>query len=146
MTVSDWTVSTERSRVGIDAPVQYQADDSLVYDAHHKVAHLYGNSNVKYENMDLTSDRISMDLDKSNVRGQRVPPTLLADGGVKGKPVFKMGNDTYDTDTIKFNFKSKKALINNVYTEQQDGFLTGMKSKRDSSGIDLSAAWQIYHL
>ena len=44
---------------GIDAPVQYQADDSLVYDAHHKVAHLYGNSNVKYENMDLTSDRIS---------------------------------------------------------------------------------------
>ena len=36
------------------------------------------------------------------------------------KPVFKMGSDTYDTDTIKFNFKSKKALINNVYTEQQE--------------------------
>lgn len=50
---------------GIDAPVNYQADDSLVYDAHSKVAHLYGNSNVKYQNMDLTSDRISMDIDKS---------------------------------------------------------------------------------
>ena len=119
---------------GIDAPVQYQADDSLVYDAHHKVAHLYGNSNVKYENMDLTSDRISMDLDKSNVRASGTKDSM-ADGGIKGKPVFKMGNDTYDTDTIKFNFKSKKALINNVYTEQQDGFLTGMKSKRDSSGV-----------
>ena len=100
---------------GIDAPVQYQADDSLVYDAHHKVAHLYGNSNVKYENMDLTSDRISMDLDKSNVRASGTKDSM-ADGGIKGKPVFKMGNDTYDTDTIKFNFKSKKALINNVYT------------------------------
>ena len=119
---------------GIDAPVQYQADDSLVYDAHHKVAHLYGNSNVKYENMDLTSDRISMDLDKSNVRASGTKDSM-ADGGIKGKPVFKMGNDTYDTDTIEFNFKSKKALINNVYTEQQDGFLTGMKSKRDSSGV-----------
>ena len=119
---------------GIDAPVQYQADDSLVYDAHHKVAHLYGNSNVKYENMDLTSDRISMDLDKSNVRASGTKDSM-ADGGIKGKPVFKMGNDTYDTDTIKFNFKSKKALINNGYTEQQDGFLTGMKSKRDSSGV-----------
>ena len=119
---------------GIDAPVQYQADDSLVYDAHHKVAHLYGNSNVKYENMDLTSDRISMDLDKSNVRASGTKDSM-AEGGIKGKPVFKMGNDTYDTDTIKFNFKSKKALINNVYTEQQDGFLTGMKSKRDSSGV-----------
>ena len=119
---------------GIDAPVNYQADDSLVYDAHSKVAHLYGNSNVKYENMDLTSDRISMDLDKSNVRANGTADST-EEGGVKGKPVFKMGSDTYDTDTIKFNFKSKKALINNVYTEQQDGFLTGMKSKRDSSGV-----------
>ena len=119
---------------GIDAPVNYQADDSLVYDAHSKVAHLYGNSNVKYENMDLTSDRISMDLDKSNVRASGTADST-EEGGVKGKPVFKMGSDTYDTDTIKFNFKSKKALINNVYTEQQDGFLTGMKSKRDSSGV-----------
>ena len=118
---------------GIDAPVQYQADDSLVYDAHHKVAHLYGNSNVKYENMDLTSDRISMDLDKSNVRASGTKDSM-AEGGIKGKPVFKMGSDTYDTDTIAFNFKSKKALINNVYTEQQDGFLTGARSKRDSTG------------
>ena len=45
-----------------------------------------------------------------------------------------MGSDTYDTDTIAFNFKSKKALIKNVYTEQQDGFLTGARSKRDSTG------------
>ncbi len=118
---------------GIDAPVNYQADDSLVYDAHSKVAHLYGNSNVKYQNMDLTSDRISLDIDKSNVKAMGTQDST-ADDGVKGKPVFKMGSDTYDTDTIKFNFKSKKALINNVYTEQQDGFLRGMKSKRDSTG------------
>ncbi len=118
---------------GIDAPVNYQADDSLVYDAHSKVAFLYGNSNVKYQNMDLTSDRISMDMDKSNVKAMGTQDSTAEDG-VKGKPVFKMGSDTYDTDTIKFNFKSKKALINNVYTEQQDGFLRGVKSKRDSTG------------
>ena len=118
---------------GVDAPVNYQADDSLVYDAQSKIAHLYGNSNVKYQNMDLTSDRIYMDIDKSNVRAMGTKDST-AEGGVKGKPIFKMGSDTYDTDTIKFNFKSKKALINNVYTEQEDGFLTGMKSKRDSTG------------
>ena len=119
---------------GVDAPVQYTADDSLVYFASNKVAYLYGNSEVKYQNMDLTSDRIAMDIDKSNVKAMGTPDST-ADNGIKGKPVFKMGSDTYDTDTIKFNFKSKKALINNVYTEQQDGFLTGMKSKRDSSGV-----------
>ena len=119
---------------GVDAPVEYTAEDSLVYDAPNKIAHLYGNSNVKYTNMDLTSDKIAMDIDKSNVRATGTTDST-AEGGIKGKPVFKMGSDTYDTDTIKFNFKSKKALINNVYTEQQDGFLTGAKSKRDSSGV-----------
>lgn len=119
---------------GVDAPVTYSASDSLVYDAKNKVAHLYGSAQVKYENMDLASDRISMDIDKSNVKAMGTADST-AEGGVKGKPVFKMGNDEYDTDTIKFNFKSKKALINNVYTEQQDGFLSGMRSKRDSSGV-----------
>ena len=118
---------------GVDAPVQYTAEDSLVYDAPHKVAHLYGNSNVKYTNMDLSSDKITMDIDKSNVKATGTADST-AEGGIKGKPVFKMGSDTYDTDTIAFNFKSKKALINNVYTEQQDGFLTGARSKRDSTG------------
>lgn len=119
---------------GVDAPVEYTAEDSLVYDAPNKIAHLYGNSNVKYTNMDLTSDKILMDIDKSNVKATGTADSA-SEGGIKGKPVFKMGSDSYDTDTIAFNFKSKKALINNVYTEQQDGFLTGAKSKRDSSGV-----------
>lgn len=119
---------------GVDAPVTYSASDSLVYDAKNKVAHLYGTAQVKYENMDLASDRILMDIDKSNVKAMGTADST-AEGGIKGKPVFKMGSDEYDTDTIKFNFKSKKALINNVYTEQQDGFLSGMRSKRDSSGV-----------
>ena len=118
---------------GVDAPVEYTADDSLVYDAPNKVAHLYGNSNVKYTNMDLTSDKIAMDIDKSTVKATGSADST-AEGGVKGKPIFKMGSDTYDTDTIAFNFKSKKALIKNVYTEQEDGFLTGARSKRDSTG------------
>lgn len=37
--------------------------------------------------------------------------------GIKGRPVFQMGSDTYDTDTIAFNFKTKKGLVQNAYTE-----------------------------
>lgn len=62
---------------GVDAPVNYQADDSLVYDAKNKVAYLYGNSNVKYTNMDLSSDRISMDMDKSNVKAMGTPDSTV---------------------------------------------------------------------
>ena len=45
-----------------------------------------------------------------------------------------MGKDTYETDSMAFNFKTKKGLISNVYTEQEDGFLTSELSKRNNQG------------
>lgn len=116
----------------IDAPVTFSSDDSLVYDATTKRAFLYGNSNVKYQNMDLKSDRVQMSLDSNLVHATGKADTT---GKLIGKPVFVMGKDTYESDTISFNFKTKKGFINSVYTAQEDGFLTSEKSKRDSSGV-----------
>lgn len=118
---------------GIDAPVKYSAEDSLVYDAESGTAYLYGNSKVDYENMKLTSDKVHMNLDKSTVRATGTVDST-AEGGIKGKPVFTMSKDEYKSDTMAFNFKSKKGLIKGVYTEQQDGFLSGEVGKRDSTG------------
>ena len=118
---------------GIDAPVKYSAEDSLVYDAESGTAYLYGNSKVDYENMKLMSDKVHMNLDKSTVRATGTVDST-AEGGIKGKPVFTMGKDEYKSDTMAFNFKSKKGLIKGVYTEQQDGFLSGEVGKRDSTG------------
>ena len=116
----------------LDAPVTFSSEDSLVYDAATKRARLYGNSNVKYQNMDLKSDRIQMSLDSSLVHATGTADTT---GEVTGKPVFVMGQDTYESDTMSFNFKTKKGFINSVYTAQEDGFLTSEMSKRDSSGV-----------
>ena len=52
---------------GIDAPVKYQAADSLVYEAASGRAYLYGQSHVEYQDMDLQSDRIFMVMDSSPV-------------------------------------------------------------------------------
>ena len=123
-----------KKKNGIDAPVTYSGEDSLVYDAKRKVAHIYGSSAVKYENMDLTSDRIQMSLDSSLVRAVGSPDSTEKKG-VKGRPLFKMAGSEYESDTIAFNFKTKKGFINNVYTQQEDGYLTSEMSKRDSSGV-----------
>ena len=48
------SINRRRSN-GINSPVVYSADDSLVYVATSRRAHLYGNSTVKYENMNLKS-------------------------------------------------------------------------------------------
>ena len=116
---------------GIDAPVKFAANDSLIYEAITGTAQLFGDSHVEYINMDLKSDRIYMVLDSSLVHATGSVDSL----GVKyGTPVFKMGSDTYENDTMAFNFKTKKGLIQQVYTEQEDGYLTAEIAKRGANG------------
>ena len=116
---------------GIDAPVEYSAEDSMTYEAATGYAHLYGNAKVNYEDMNLESDQIYMNLDSSLVYANGTTDSL---GVVKGAPVFKMGRDTYENDSMAFNFKTKKGLISGVYTAQEDGFLTSELSKRGADG------------
>ena len=116
---------------GIDSPVQFSADDSLVYVASSGMSFLYGNSHVTYQNMDLRSENIYMCMDSSLVHATGARDSL---GTLYGNPVFKMGSDTYESDTMAFNFKTKKGLIQQVYTEQEDGYLTSELSKRGANG------------
>lgn len=118
----------------IEAPVKYTAKDSLIYDATSKTAHLYGDAHVEYQIMDLQSDKIYMSLDSNLVYAtpSYADSTMTE---LKGKPVFKMGPDTYENDTIRFNIKTKKGFIKDVYTEQEDGFLFSKHAKRDSTGV-----------
>ncbi len=120
-----------KKSTGIDSPVKFAAQDSMVYNAQNKYAFLYGNSNVVYQNMDLKSADMRMNMDSSLVHATGARDTS---GVLQGRPVFKMGDTQYDSDTIAFNFKTKKGFINNVYTEQEDGFLTSLRSKRNEKG------------
>lgn len=121
-----------KKKNGIDAPVTYTAKDSITYEASTGLAHLYGSSTVKYENMNIESDQIYMNMDSSMVRahGSKADST----GTVKGRPVYTQGSDKYESDSMAFNFKTKKGFISQVYTEQQDGFLTSQHSKRGQNG------------
>lgn len=125
--------SINRSRKnGIDSPVDYVANDSLTYEATSGLAHLYGESDVKYQNMELSADHIYMSLDSSLVHADSRIDTTTNEP--KGSPVFKMGSDEYQSGPMAFNFKTKKGLISDVYTQQEDGFLTSEVSKRGANG------------
>lgn len=122
----------KRSKSALDEPVQFTASDSLTYDFITSRANFYGDSKMNYLNMELQADYITMSLDSALVHANS---RTDEEGKEVGRPVFKMGSDEYEPDSISYNFKSGKAFISNVYTEQGEGFLISSESKRDSTGV-----------
>lgn len=123
----------KKKKAGIDTPIEYEASDSMVYDAASGLAYLYGKANVKYLDMQLDAAKITMNMDSSMVHAEGRPDSTKA-GGFDGKPIYKQGSDQYDSEKMSFNFKTKKGYISNVSTTQGDGFLVSEKSKRTDDG------------
>ena len=124
--------TTPRSKSALEEPVEYSASDSITFDYEHSRANLFGSSKVNYQNLELDAELIAMSIDSSLVHASGLPDST---GKVKGKPTFKQGEDEYEPDKISYNFKSRKAYITNVYTEQGEGFMMSQDGKRDSSGV-----------
>lgn len=124
--------TVKKSKSALDLPVTYSASDSITFEQGNSRANLFGNGVVKYQNLELQAELITMSLDSSLVHAMgRTDST----GAVKGQPLFKQGSDEYEPEKISYNFKTQKAFINNVYTKQGDGFLISEESKRDHEGV-----------
>ncbi len=120
-----------QSKNALDLPVTYSAEDSITFDYRRSRAHLYGSSKVNYQNLELEADIINISIDSSLVHATgRMDST----GNVTGKPLFKQGTDEYEPDSISYNFKTRKAYISNVYTQQGEGYMKSIDGKRDSVG------------
>ena len=115
----------------IDAPVFYECTDSMVWSRTGN-AYLYGSGKVSYDKIELTANVIKMNMDSSVVYATGSIDTT---GMTVGLPVFMDGGTPYESDQLRYNFKNKKGFINNVYTQQGDGFIMGGKAKKDSADV-----------
>ena len=123
--------TAKKKKDALDAPVKYSASDSITYDSEARRAYLYGDADVKYEDMELKAARIEMNTDSSLVHAYGVKDSV---GTVQGEPVYTQGDEKYNSEKMSFNFKTKKGFINNVRTEQGEGFLQSQSSKRSKDG------------
>ena len=123
--------TTPTSKNALDMPVNYSAEDSITFDYVRSRANLYGGSKVQYQNLELEADIINIAIDSSLVHATGRADSL---GNVTGKPLFRQGSDEYEPDSISYNFKSRKAFISNVYTQQGEGYMKSLDGKRDSMG------------
>ena len=131
---SIFTDSIPRKKDALDAPVDYEANDSIVYDfTDGNKGYLYGESKVNYQNIGLKSEYITMNLDSSIVNatfgldsiGEEFGYPVFTDGGSSG------GTD-YEAKMMRYNFKSKKGFINHVITEQGEGYIVADKAKKNA--------------
>ncbi len=122
---SDTTIN-KPGGLGIDAQVNYQAVDSIVMKGTNKVF-LYGDAEVKYLDITLTAACIELDLDSSLTYAYGVEDST---GVAVGLPVFTDKAGSYEMKTIRYNFKSEKALIEHVVTEQGEGYVVSSLAKK----------------
>jgi hypothetical protein len=115
----------------LETTVESFSADSTVLDVIQKRYYLYKNASVVYGEIELKADYIMLDWEKSEVLAYGIPDTSKV-GKVEGKPVFIDGEDEYNSDTIRYNFKSKRAMVSQIVTKEGEGIIQGRKVKKDA--------------
>ena len=113
----------------LQTTVFYSATDSTVLDADKQVVHLYGNAKVKYGEISLEAAYIRLDWDKNEVFAIGKYDSTAKE--IQGLPIFSQGQDKYDSEEVRYNFKSKRASIKAIVTQQGEGYVQGKTVKKD---------------
>ena len=110
----------------LDDIIVHVAKDYTIQNAKEKTVTLYNEANITYTDIDLKAGIIIIDYKKN---------TLFAKGiidstGYTQRPVFKQGSQESEQDSLIYNFKSKRALIYGLKTQQGEMYTYGNKTKR----------------
>src|SRR5690554_3949200 len=112
----------------LESPVQYSAQDSIIFTANN-MGFLYGQADIKYGEMGITGEYITMDMDSSLISSTFGVDSL----GVEfGHPVFIEGGTEYEMKKVKYNFETRKAFIHNVVTQQGEGNIVANEAKMNA--------------
>ncbi len=111
----------------IEAPIVYNADDSIIVSLDGQKVYLYNNAKVTYQDIELTAYYIELDLESKQIYAEGIRDSL---GEMTEKPVFTQGADEYESETMRYNFETEKAFITKVVTEQGEGMLLSDRTKK----------------
>ncbi len=115
------------SNDSLDAPVEYNAVDSMVLDNIAKKIYLYGQASVKYTDINLKAEFIELDWANNVVTAEVREDTVT--GQMIGVPEFQDGDQTFTAKRMRYNFKTRKGMVYDVRTKQTDLFVHGSRMK-----------------
>ncbi len=119
------------SAQGLKDEVHYSARDSMRYDVQHQTVYLFGAAKVSYQGIELSAERIMLDMENEETRAYGALDSLGVPGG---QPEFKQDGRTITADSIRYNFRTKKGIIREVRTTEDQLYAIAHKSKRQENG------------
>ncbi|MCU0460686.1 MAG: hypothetical protein MUF36_01530 [Bacteroidales bacterium] len=115
------------SKDAIDKQVVYSAPGGYIKnDLVNKKATIVKNGIVNYGDIEIKADSIVFDMETNEVYAVGIRDSLKA---VTGKPEFKSGSEEFKSDTLRYNFRTKQAIVKNIVTKQDEGFLHSRVTK-----------------
>ncbi len=110
----------------IDEPVDYGADSKVQFDYKTKTIHLYKNAFILYKTMDIRADYIRIEMNSNLAIAM---PLTDSTGLQTGIPQFKETDQSFKAKKITYNFKTRKGLIEEVVTHEDDLYIHGNQTK-----------------
>lgn len=112
----------QENQSDIETTIIYSARDSINSNLETQIVRLYGDAKITYGTIELEADQIEIDYGNSTISAHGVVDSL---GRRVGFPIFKDAGKVYETKNMIYNFKTKRARITEVVTQEGDGFLQG---------------------
>lgn len=124
--------SIKPKKAFLDGKVKYKAKDYAKIDQKRKLITLYNEAELYYQDVELKSGIIVLDYEKNEVYAGRLKDSA---GVYTQYPNFKQGASAVEPDSIRFNFKTKKALIWNSRSEQGEFRIKASITKKENDSV-----------
>ncbi len=115
----------------VDSPVHYSSLDSIVYSLTEQKVYLFNTGQIEYKTITLKADYIEFNMGNEAVFATGIIDSL---GSEIGKPEFSEGSESFQARKISYNFRTKKGIITDIFTEQEGGYLHSETTKRHPNG------------
>lgn len=115
------------SKDALEDNIEYDGEDSIIYDIPNKMVYLYGNAFVEQGSMKMEAGYIEFNFNSKEVKAAGVKDTL---GNLIQTPIFTDNGTEFRADTMRYNFETKKGKINQLLTQEGEGYLVAKKVKK----------------
>jgi lipopolysaccharide assembly outer membrane protein LptD (OstA) len=121
------TFDLKLSKDSLEAPVYYEAEDSVVILVKDKKVILYGKAKTNYKDIELKAPKMELDQETQILTAVK---SVDSTGELIERAHFSQADNKFQSDTIRYNFKTQKGLTKNTYTMQGEMVMISQDTKR----------------